>query len=299
MVTWREIVEEANRTLAKDGVPDPEISARRIAQQATGAEGGEWLEVLDEHAGQRHLAAFDSMLARRQKGEPLQYVVGRWGFRHLDLMVDKRVLIPRPETEVVAGAALEEVARLADRRPSSVTVVDLGTGSGAIGLSVAYEHQRTAVWLTDVSEDALTVARANIAGLGRAGARVRVAHGDWFAALPPELAGSVDVIVSNPPYVAGSDEVDPQVKWEPDGALYAADTSFGLAAGAPGTEALEHLIDFSPAWLADDGSLVVEMAPDQVEIMGRRAGQHFAEVATVGDLSGRLRAIVARFPLRT
>ena len=113
---------------------------------------------------------------RRIGGEPLQYVVGRWGFRQLDLMVDRRVLIPRPETEVVAGHA---VTSCTDWSPpawseSPATVVDLGTGSGAIGLSIASEVPGTEVWLTDASAEAVAVARANCAGLGRAAIGVRV-----------------------------------------------------------------------------------------------------------------------------
>ena len=299
MVTWRELVAEAVDVLSNAEVPDPQISASLMAQQATGADGLEWLEVLEQHATERHLASFDSMVVRRSAGEPLQYVIGRWGFRHLDLFVDKRVLIPRPETEVVAGAALEEVARLAETSAGAITVVDLGTGSGAVGLSMAHEHERTEVWLTDVSEDALSVARANLVGLGRSGARVRISQGDWFDALPRELGGRVGVIVSNPPYVGVEDEVDAQVAWEPTQALFAAETDLGRESGVPATQHIEHLIDRSPSWLTDSGALVVEMAPRQVEIMVARAGQRFAEVGTVVDLSLRLRAIVARFPLRT
>ncbi len=141
----------------------------------------------------------DEMVARRAKGEPLQYVLGRWGFRTLDLMVDRRVLIPRPETEVVAGLAI-------DALPTSGVLVDLGTGSGAIALSAAAERwPDVEVWATDASAEALAVARANLAGLGRRGAVVRLVEGDWFVALPHELRGHVDVLVSNPPYVAATD----------------------------------------------------------------------------------------------
>src|SRR5206468_3011716 len=120
-------------------------------------------------------------------GEPLQYVLGHWGFRTLDLLVDPCVLIPRPETEVVAGAAIDELRRINGR-----TALDLGTGSGAIGLAIAVEVPSAQVWAVDRSPDALDVARANLAGIGRAGARVRLLESDWFAALPDELRGAVD-----------------------------------------------------------------------------------------------------------
>ncbi len=297
MVTWRELTVEATGQLARAGVPDPGISARHIGQRATGADGADWLAVLDEHATQRHVASFDAMIARREAGEPLQYVVGRWGFRQLDLFIDRRVLIPRPETEIVAGAAITEVRRLAAADPEPLTVVDLGTGSGAIGLSIALEVDVAEVWLTDRSTDAVAVARANIAGIGRAGARVRVSEGDWFDALPPWLAGRIGVVVSNPPYVADGDVIDPQIAWEPRDALFAPTAESEDA--VPGARHLEHLIGVGPEWLVDEGALVLEMAPTQIDAMAERAGERFAAVQKIKDLTGRGRAIVARFPLRS
>lgn len=290
MVVWRELVDEAVETLRQAQVPDPEISARRIGQQATGAGGAEWLEVLDRDATERQLANFDAMMERRKIGEPLQYVVGRWGFRTLDLFIDQRVLIPRPETEMVAGLALDEARRLGpvEAGVDPVVVVDLGTGSGAIGLAVAAEHPSTEVWLTDISADALVVARANVAGLGRSGARIRAVEGSWFEALPGELRGRVGVIVCNPPYVDRDDAVDPHVRWEPEIALF-ADPPMGP---------VSHLIEFSPVWLRNDGALVVEMAPEHTEPMAELAGRYFAAIAVARDLAGRPRAVVARGPRR-
>ena len=144
--------------------------------------------MLDDPLTEGAMARYDDMVARRAAGEPLQYVLGHWGFRHLDLMVNRRVLIPRPETEQVVEVALAELDRLGGRDVPT-TVVDLGTGSGAIALAVATERVRTTVWATDASEAALAVARANLAGVGRAGARVTMVAGDWFGALPAELRG--------------------------------------------------------------------------------------------------------------
>ena len=277
--------------------PTPNSAPATSASGPPGADGADWLEVLDQHATQRHVAAFDAMVARRQSGEPLQYVIGRWGFRHLDLFIDRRVLIPRPETEIVAGHAIDEVRRLTAATASRVTVVDLGTGSGAIGLSIAMEHEASEVWLTDRSADAIAVARANIAGIGRAGSRVRVSEGDWFDALPPSLRGRVGVVVSNPPYVADDDEIDPQIAWEPPSALFAPDSASGHA--VPGTAHLEHLITHGPDWLLDEGAIVLEMAPNQIDVMAEQAAARFAAVQKIKDLTGRGRAIVARFPLRS
>ncbi|MFN2504717.1 MAG: class I SAM-dependent methyltransferase, partial [Acidimicrobiales bacterium] len=172
-----------------------------------------------------------------------------------------------------------------DRPP---VVVDLGTGSGAIALSVAREASGARVWATDRSSAALAVARANLAGLGSLPAsRVRLVEGHWFGALPPELVGRVDAIVSNPPYVASGDAVPPEVgEWEPAEAL---------VAGPTGLEAVSQVIEEAPVWLCDSGVLVVEVAPDQAgaaAAMALEAG--FAAVDVRRDLQDRLRMVVGR-----
>lgn len=287
-VAWRELLAEGEARLRSAGDPEPGVSARRIVEECSGADGAELALVLDEPVTQRGMASFDRRLARRLAGEPIQYVVGRWGFRHLDLFVDRRVLIPRPETEVVAGKVIDEARRVAESTGHPPTVVDLGCGSGAIGLSVASEVVDVDVWLTDLSDDALAVARSNLAGLGRRAIRTRIAHGSWFEALPADLLGSISVVASNPPYIAASEELDPSVaEWEPTTAL---------VSGEQGTEALEHLADQAPVWLAGDGALVLEMSPWQTESIAERAGNGFEDVEIFADLQGQARGIVARRP---
>lgn len=279
MLNWRALLRSAERDLGSVR------EARWIVERASGWEGGELWEHLDDVVPSRAVPFFDAMVERRRAGEPLQYVLGRWSFRGLELLVDRRVLIPRPETEVVAGAAIAAARALGRSRP---TVVDLGTGSGAIGLAVAAEVPGARVWATDASGEALAVARANVAGSGSViGTRVRLLQGDWWAALPDELRGAVDVVVSNPPYVAGAEALPPEVEaWEPSGAL---------RAGPTGREALEVIVAGAGEWLATPGVLVVELAPDQAEVMAAftlRAG--FAAVQVVEDLAGRPRVLVAR-----
>jgi release factor glutamine methyltransferase len=238
-----------------------------------------------------HIARLDSLIARRLRGEPLQYVLGRWSFLGLDLMVDRRVLIPRPETEVVAGYALEECGRAADAGTAgdTVCVADLGCGSGAIGFAVAAEYPTTMVWCTDVSAGALAVARANLAGLGLPARRVNLAQGSWFSALPSKMAGRFDVIVSNPPYVGEGELLPPEVEyWEPPTAL---------RAGPYGTEDLEHLVDQASDWLTVGGSLVLEVSPLLAETVAERASTvGYREVCIHPDLTGRDRVVVARGP---
>jgi len=288
-ISWRELQSEAVARLRAGGVASAEVDARRIVEEASGAEGAELALVLSDPASTRGVARLDDMVSRRCAGEPLQYVLGRWSFRHLDLMVDRRVLIPRPETETVVEVALRELDRMGGRERSS-TVVDLGTGSGAIALSMATERVRTSVWATDAGEDALVVARANLVGIGRAAARVRVAAGSWFSALPPELRGRVDLVVSNPPYVADDAELPPDVEeWEPVTAL---------RSGPDGTDDLRLIIDDAPEWLVDGGTLVLELSPEQGDAMAAVARERFAEVELASDLTGRVRALVARIPRR-
>ncbi len=292
-IPWRALLAEAVERLT-GRVPSPAVDARRIVEQASGHEGAAFHDGLDEPATERGVAFFDRMLERRAAGEPLQYVLGRWAFRHLDLFVDARVLIPRPETEVVAGLALAELDRIRAARSTAedagaerLVAVDLGTGSGAIGLSLAFERPWTEVWLTDRSPDALAVARANCSGIGRHGTRVTIAEGSWFAALPADLRGGIDVLVSNPPYVAASDPLPAEVAdWEPADALVPGDT---------GLEAVEEIVATAPAWLRPDGALVVEHGDTQgpaAVALALAAG--FTDAVTARDLTGRDRALVAR-----
>ena len=289
---WGALLDHARRRLARaDGVESPEVDARRIVEAASGAAPAEFQRVLDQPATTLTAARFHSMLERRCTGEPLQYVVGSWGFRTLDLMVDRRVLIPRPETEVVAGWAVAEASRRSAERDedADVIVVDLGTGSGAIALSVAVECPNARVFATDVSSEALAVARANLAGLGRAAARVSLHEGDWFEALPGALRGSVDVVVSNPPYIGTGEELPPVVAdWEPPVALWA---------GSAGDEAVRQVIGGAAEWLRPDGAVVVEVASHRArQSAGIAADAGLADVRVERDLAGLERMVIGRRP---
>jgi release factor glutamine methyltransferase len=281
VATWAEL--EA-RVVARLG---DRRESRWLMERASGARGAEWQSIRDDRAPARVEPFVDGMVDRRLAGEPLQYVLGEWSFRRLDLAVDRRVLIPRPETEQVVEEAIAELRRLEVMTP---TVVDLGTGSGAIALSIAAEVKGAQVWATDASDDALAVARANLAGLGgMAATRVRVVGGSWFEALPQELSASVDLIVSNPPYIAEHEVASLDaavVDWEPMAAL---------VPGPTGLEAIGHIVTHAPGWLKTPGALVVELDPSQADVavsLARHAGFTHAEVRP--DLAGRLRTLVAR-----
>jgi release factor glutamine methyltransferase len=239
---------------------------------------------------------------RRAAGEPLQYVLGGWAFRGLEVKVDRRALVPRPETEQVVEVALAELRRrvlspLSRAHPPAV--VDLGTGSGVIALSLALEGWPAAddgdveVWATDAAPEALALARENVVHLATsdsvAASRLRLAQGSWFDALPRRLRGRLDLVVSNPPYVSAPEwsALDPEVRHhEPRSAL---------VAGPSGLEALTLLVEQSRHWLLPGGSLVLELAPHQAEEVtstARRAG--YVDLRVEPDLAGRPRVLVAR-----
>jgi release factor glutamine methyltransferase len=299
VTTWADLRARAEERLRATRVTRPDTEARWMVERVSGYDGVELVMGEHEPATAPAMEHLDDMLQRRAAGEPLQYVLGRWGFLGLDLLVDRRVLVPRPETEVVARAAIDEVVRIGGRRgghdpwsaaTTDYVIADLGTGSGAIALALASELPDAEVWATDVSADALAVARANLAGIGSAATRVRVAEGSWFDALPRELRGRLKLVVSNPPYVADAevDELPPEVAdWEP---------RLALVSGPSGLDAITAIVAEAHEWLDPAGAaLVVELAPHQAETvsdLARAAG--FAEVAVHRDLSQRDRVLVAR-----
>jgi release factor glutamine methyltransferase len=283
-VPWRDVLAATVTRLRDAGVDNGPQEARWMVERATGWTAAELVARLDAPATERAATHVHAMAGRRAAGEPLQYALARWGFRTLDLYVDRRVLIPRPETEVLAGMAVDECRRL-----DATVAVDLGTGSGAIALALAVERPGLEVWGTDISPDALAVARANLSGLGRAATRVRLAEGRWFEALPSELAGRIDVIVSNPPYVSDAEMRDLPAdvrEWEPHQAL---------RSGPTGLEDIGHIVAEAPAWLARPGALLVELAPHQVDAaraLAHRAG--WSSVTVWPDLAGRDRVVLLR-----
>ena len=211
-------------------------------------------------------AELDRLVARRAAREPLAYVLGKWGFRRLTLAVDSRVLVPRPETEVVVERCLARLAGLEAPR-----VLDVGTGSGAIAFAVADEHPGVRVTAIDSSEGALAVARENAA---RTGLAVDLRRHDLYAGLPD---GPWDLVVSNPPYV-GDDEIaglEPEVReWEPRAALVGEGATESIAAGAR-------------AVLSSGGVLVLETAGGRAEEVAELLrGLGYVDVLVTDDLAG-------------
>ncbi len=234
-------------------------------------------------------AAARRLAARRAAGEPLQHLLSRWGFRSLLLRADGRALVPRPETELVVEVALSQLPPA-----GPLLLADLGTGSGAIALSLAVEvGPRARLFATDVSAPALSLARENAALLAPShrGLEEQVCfrQGSWFEALPAQVRGQLDLVISNPPYLAAGEwpDLEPVVRdYDP----YEA-----LVAGPAGTEAIEVLVSEAPAWLGVGGVVVLEIAPHQAEAaleLARKSG--FGRSLVRADLAGRPRALVAR-----
>jgi release factor glutamine methyltransferase len=235
--------------------------------------------------------ALRAAATRRLNGEPLQYIVGHWPFRSLDLDVDHRALIPRPETEELVDVALRELASAAVPAP---LIVDLGTGSGAIGLSLVSELLQRGVAASllavDESSEALALARQNARKL-RLNA-VSFVHSSWFASLDTSLRGRVDLIVANPPYVgeAEFDGLDPVLRHEPRGAIVAADV-----ADVAGFADLDIVIREALEWLAPGGALICEHADTQRRaVLELTDAVGYRYVEDLDDLSGRPRILVAR-----
>lgn len=286
-VSWRELLAETVDRLERGGLATADVEARWIVEEASGLEGTDLVLGLDEPATVRMVAHLDAMVGRRLDGEPIQYVLGHWAFRHLDLMVDRRVLIPRPETEQVVDLALIRLDAIRADRPDRhrALVVDLGTGTGAIALAIATERTGSRVWATERSADALAVARANLTGLGMAAGGVTMLEGSWFEPLPDELRGALDLVVSNPPYIAAHEALDPSVAdFEPTEAL---------VPGPSGLEAYEAIVAEAVAWLAPGGALVLEIGATQGSAVSALLdGAGFADVAVHPDHAGLDRTVV-------
>ena len=285
-MTWTlgKVLEWTAGRFRKEGLPSARLDAELLLAHCLGTDRiGLYLDFhkpLDE--GER--ASYRDLVRRRLSGEPVAYILGHKEFWSLDLKVDARVLVPRPETELLVESALE----LLSGRESPL-VVDLGTGSGAIALALAKERPDAAIVATDLSADALDLARDNAEHLGL---DVEFRQGDLFAPLE-DLRGRVTLLVSNPPYVAEErlDQVQPSVlEHEPRSALLA---------GPDGLDVIRRLVEKAPDFLELGGMLLFEMAFDQA---GPVAGLLTESGAWESwelrkDLAGKPRAMLAQLAL--
>jgi release factor glutamine methyltransferase len=270
----RDAVEAVAGELASAGVPAPRTDAELLVAHVMEVPRSA-LSVPGRKLGSRELARLRPLVERRRGREPLQHVLGEWGFRRLVLRVDARALVPRPETEILVERCLALLAKIPTPR-----VLDVGTGSGAIALALADEHPGAHVEATDASARALELAHENARRTGL-GDRVRLVRGELFAALD----GPFDLVVSNPPYVH-EDEIaslEPEVRdHEPREALVGPGVTEALARGAPSV-------------LAPGGRLVLEVADGQAPAVARLLERLGYEDVTVSrDLAGVERVVDGR-----
>lgn len=251
-----------------------------LLRAVTGANFAQLIAHPERRLDERQARVFVELVRRRRTGEPIAYLTGRREFYGLDFEVTPAVLIPRPETELLVELALERAPESAAFR-----VLDLGTGSGAIGLSIAALRPRVELVAVDISEEALAIASRNCGRLITDRSRIRLLSGDWFRCLGEDR---FDLIVSNPPYVAEGDPHLGQgdVRFEPRQALLG---------GADGLEPIRRIVSGSPKHLAPGGWLVFEHGYDQAvacRALLEQAG--FSELIEEADLAGQLRVCGGR-----
>ena len=256
------------RALGVDRLDAQLIVAHQLGQSRS------WVIAHDDAAlGSLQGDALQAAFARRAAGEPLAYVLGEEEFHGLLLYVDANVLVPRPDTEVLVDWALELLAGVAGT--TAPRVVDLGTGSGAIALSVKYGWPDAAVLATDISASALEVARGNAQRLVLA---VAFTQSAWWSALPDQR---FDLVLSNPPYIAGGDPHLPALRHEP---------ALALTPGGDGLAALREIIEGAAAHMATGAWLLLEHGYDQAEaVQALLRARGFDGIATRRDLGGQPR----------
>jgi release factor glutamine methyltransferase len=272
-VRAQDAVREVAAELEQAGCPSPRVDAEWLVAHVIGGTRTD-LYAGDRALHEQELLRLRSLAERRRAREPLAYVLGEWGFRRLNLAVDPRVLIPRPETEILVERCLELLDGVEGPR-----VLDIGVGSGAIALAIADERPDASVVATDSSPEALEVAAANKLRLGLDG-RVELRRGDLLAG----AEGPFDLVVSNPPYVAPEDveRLQPEVLREPREALVGSGRHVEVAAAA--------LPALRPA-----GVLVLEVGDGQAQEVAaslRKLG--YLDIGTTADLARRERVVDGR-----
>ena len=306
--------------LERKGDENPRISAQWLLAEACGLSRIELYTRLDQPLSMDERDVLRGYVTRRGQGEPLQYITGEVGFRHISVQVRPGVLIPRPETEVLVSEALallppaprprakdEEAEAAAEGEageagaadlpsadappapaPEPLLVADLCTGSGCIACSIAYEHPLARVFATDIAPEAVSLARENAAALGLDG-RVSVVECDLGEGVPAEAVGALDLVASNPPYVPTA--VLAGIPRE----VAAYEPALALDGGADGLDMFRRLLAFCARALKPGGGFAFELHETCLDDAARLAAEAgFVDVRTVSDLAGRPRVLAGR-----
>lgn len=276
-MTLREILVRSEEFLVRKGIENAKGDVRRLLAFGLGLTPIEILLQLDRPLTEEELVTLRPLVARRGQNEPLQHILGTWAFRHLELFVDSRALIPRPETEMLVDLVLMRIKGMEAPR-----VHEVGVGTGCIGLSIKREFPDSDMTGSDISPDALDLCRKNAQSLGI-----------WFPLTEGSLAGflapdSLDVLVSNPPYIATHElaALSAEVQHDP---------MLALDGGPDGLDLIRTLVEQARTVLKPGGWLLLEHGWDQGDST-RALCAGFEEVATVKDLEGQDRFLVARKP---
>ena len=271
-----ELIQRTADYFERQGVDSPRLTIELMLTHVLKCKRLELYLQFEREIGEPNLGQLREMVRRRASGEPLQYVLGVASFYGLEFAVDKRVLIPRPETELLADYVVKNMA-------TARTIVDLGTGSGVVAIALAKNLSAANVLAVDASGDALEVARANAA---KHEAKVGFFQGDLFEPLPPDL--KFDVIVSNPPYIPSSEiaSLAPEIRdYEPRAAL---------DGGPDGLAVITRIVRESKARLTPGGRVVVELGAGQHDAAQRIfLDNGFRVEKMIADLQGHQRMLVA------
>jgi len=279
MLALLEIIKRTTEFLNGRGLENSRLNAELLIGHALDLPRMQLYLQFERLLTEADLEKIRPLVKRRGQREPLQYILGQAEFFHIRLKVDRRALIPRPETEQLC----ELITQVQLESPG--TILDLGTGCGGRARARATSYREASVTAIDDSEEALDLARENAAALGLAG-RVRFLRSDWYAALDP--AERFDLIVANPPYLSESEAgaTEPEVRGH--------EPSRALSPGSGGTEALARIIDGAPRFLGEKGLLALETGIDQhATLRGWAAAVGLGRVESRRDLSGRDRHLLA------
>ncbi len=292
-MTLREAIDHAARRLDQAGVDSPRLEAELLLEHVLGIPRLRLIVQSSDPLSPEAAAALEQFVARRATRVPLQHLTGWAPFLEHRLQVTRDTLIPRPETEQLAGFALDRLRPLAAvRGGKTVQVLDLGTGTGCLALALAAAVPTARVTAIEISPPAAEVARRNFAEAGVAG-RVELIEGDGFLVVPA-LGRRFDLIVTNPPYLPNADiaGLAPEVRDH--------DPHVALAGGADGLDCYRRLAEIAGEWLEPDGWLLAEFGDDQAPALSVLFARHgWKGIQVEKDLSGRDRVLIVRPPSAT
>jgi release factor glutamine methyltransferase len=284
VLTIRNLLKRTESYLGKRELPSPRVDAEVMLADLLGMKRIELYMHADRPIDDAELDEYRERVERRGAHEPVAYICGSCGFWTLDLKIDERALVPRPETELI----VELVKLMTSGEPQREwRIVDVGTGSGAIALALASELEAATILAIDRSSDALELARENAEMVGLRD-RVRFVQGDLLQPLLSASGKTVDIVVSNPPYVAENDETGVGVlEFEPKEALLA---------GADGLDVIRRLIPQAAQVLEEDGGFFCEIGASQGEAVAQLAGEYFGDTHIIKDYSKLDRVLAAGEP---